>query len=348
MDKQKKIVVTLEQEGLRVDTFLSSFFHSRSQAEQAIKRGMIKQSSKQSSKQIIKSKRAKEEGDIFVIKKASYKVKAGEIYFIPCPKNLINKGPLTIEPYSFPVPILFEDEHLLVINKASGLPVHIGPGHQQDTLVNVLFHKTTLSSGGDPLRPGIVHRLDKDVSGLMILSKTKKAEKLLIEQFKNKKVHRLYRALIVGAYKEIPSPIISFIGRHPRDRKKFCSFEQAKADRKKSITHFRWLKSFRNKIHLMECQLETGRTHQIRVQVKSRGWPILGDSLYFPPRQQEKSLKALGLKKELFSFKGLALYSAKLKFFHPVYKKPLQFDVPWPKEFHPLLHALGFLTKEES
>ncbi len=307
-----------------MDTFLSSFFQSRSQAEHAIKKGLVK-------------------GQGFsVIKKASHKVRAGEIYFITCSEDFSAKEPLVLKPYIFPVHILFEDEHLLVINKPTGLTVHPGPGHKHDTLVNALFHKTTLSSGVAPLRPGIVHRLDKDVSGLMILSKTKKAEELLIEQFKQKKIHRLYHTLTCGTFKEIPSPISSFIGRHTKDRKKFYSFEQEKKGAKKAITHCRLIKSFKGKIHLMECRLETGRTHQVRVHLKSRGLPILGDSLYFPARQQKKHLEALNLKKELFSFKGLALYSAELEFSHPIHKKPLRFEIPWPVAFHPLLKALSF------
>ena len=294
-----------------------------------------------------------------------------------------------------PVPILFEDEHLLVINKPTGLPVHPSAGHAHDTLIHALIHRTTLSPGSDPLRPGLVHRLDKDVSGLMVLSKSKKAEELLIEQFKSKKVHRIYRALAVGkqpalnhkgqkaqlifpkpdpSLKHLPSKpanmfsIVSFIGRHPKNRKKFYSFKNKVAGAKKAITHCRVLKSFQDKVHHIECRLETGRTHQIRVHLKSQGLPILQDPIYSPckagsqtarkagdrvlphsigcdsepshaPKTESQTDRVTNRRDQLHQ---IALYSAELKFVHPINNKPLHFKLPWPKEFHPQLKDFNF------
>ena len=326
MNFKKTGKVSLEQEGLRLDSFIAGCFKiSRSSAEKAITNGLVTK---------VRGPTAS------TVQKPSQKVKAGEVYCIHQLLKPLNTSK-ELKPYSLAVPILFEDEHLLVIDKPAGLVVHPGPGHEQDTLVNALIHKTTLSSGSDPLRPGIVHRLDKDVSGLMILSKTKAVEKLLIEQFKNQKIQKIYRAITVGKAKNNLSPIVSFIGRHPKDRKKFYSYTTIDKG-KKAITHYKIKKSFKEIIHYVECRLETGRTHQIRLHLKSRGLPILGDTVYFSARQQTKALKPLGLKAQVLAFKRLALYSAKLQFLHPVSQKNLQFYLPWPEEFYTLLKTLNF------
>ena len=201
----------------------------------------------------------------------------------------------------------------------------------------------------DPLRPGIVHRLDKDVSGLMIFSKTIKVQELLIEQFKLKKIKRIYQALVIGSAKKKENQIISFIGRHPKDRKKFYSFNEERTGAKEAITSYRVLKSFQDCIHHIECQLETGRTHQIRVHLSSQNLPVLGDTIYFPLRQQKKTVKLYDKKEEtktilknILSLNRLALYSAFLHFTHPISKKDLSFKLSWPKELHSLMNELNF------
>ena len=399
---KKQVVVLLEQDGIRLDTLLSPFFDSRSQAEKAIKKSLIYRAViNQVDKKKKDKKREQRDGfldvqsnKINIITKPSHKVRYGEVYYISsqiceagdsvetkgakCATSHLSSNKAGVKThtlqtkdmpawklkaYYLPIPILFEDDHLLVINKPAGVPVHPGPGHEHDTLVNALVHKTTLSTGTAPLRPGIVHRLDKEVSGLMILSKTKKAEELLIQQFKDKKVYRIYRTLTVGRLSSATSDetfsIVSFIGRHPKDRKKFYSFKRQATGTKQAITHCRRLKSYQGKIHYIECQLETGRTHQIRVHLKSQGLPILGDTIYFPLRKQKKHLSLINFSRDttvnqgevltnqkaetlskpfkLFSNSPLALYSAELRFSHPIYNKTLFFNLPWPKEFHPLL-----------
>jgi 23S rRNA pseudouridine1911/1915/1917 synthase len=326
---EKEIIVSLEQDGLRLDTFLSFYVSSRSQAEKIIKRSLVK---------------VKKGSKYFPVEKSSSRVKAGECYLVFFPE--IPKA-MELKPYDLAVPVLYEDEHLLVVNKPAGLVVHPGPGHEQDTLVNTLIGKTNLSVGVDPLRPGIVHRLDKDVSGLMLLSKTEKARDLLIEGFKLKKIKRIYRALTAGKNKEEAGRVTSFIGRHPRDRKKFYSFNEEMAGSKKAVTYYRVLESFQDKIYHVQCRLETGRTHQIRVHLSSMGLPVLGDEVYFPPRRQLKFLNSMkiDLKKATLPLPQVALYSAFLELSHPLTKKELSFSLSWPKSFHSFMDQLSFKVK---
>lgn len=325
---EKEIIVSPEQDGLRLDTFLSFYISSRSQAEKIIKRSLVK---------------IKKASEYFPVEKSSSRVKEGECYLVFFPETSPTRE---LKPYDRAVPVLYEDEHLLVVNKPAGLVVHPGPGHEQDTLVNALIGKTSLSVGVDPLRPGIVHRLDKDVSGLMLLSKTEEVQNLLIEGFKLKKIKRIYRAFTAGKNKEEEGRIMSFIGRHPRDRKKFYSFNEEGAGAKKAVTYYRVLESFQDKIHHVQCRLETGRTHQIRVHLSSVGLPVLGDEVYFPRRRQLKFLNSmkLDLKKGTLPLNQVALYSAFLELSHPVTKKELSFSLPWPESFHSFMDQLSFKT----
>ncbi len=321
-----QVVVPRASEGQRLDMFLSPYMSSRSSADSVIREELVK---------------IKKSGKYFAILKPSHKVKAGEFYRVSFPKKDIFP-PKVLKPYDYKIPILYEDEQVLVINKPAGIVVHPSPGHEQDTVINALLEKVSLSPGVDPLRPGVVHRLDKDVSGLMLLSKTKVAEEFLIEQFKHKKVRRLYRALALGKVRQKTSTCVSFIGRHPRNRKKFCSFKEEVAGSRRAVAHYRVLESFQGKIHHIECELETGRTHQIRVQLSDMGLPVLGEELYSSRRFQRRVLNEFSLKKNTFSFKRLALYSAFLTFIHPIGGKRVSFSVDWPEELHFLMEQLLF------
>jgi len=314
---------------MRLDNLLSHYLSSRSQAEKIIKKALVSK---------------KTENGYAVVVKPSYRIKAAECYRVFLTKEEKPEAP-RLRSYNYPVPVVYEDEHLLVVNKPAGIVVHPGPGHEQDTLVNALVGKTGLSAGVNPLRPGVVHRLDKDVSGLMLLSKTEKAQDILIKYFKLKAVERVYRALVSGVVQKDEGSIISFIGRHPKDRKKFYSFNEEAAGLKKAITHYRALNSFQDRIHYIECRLETGRTHQIRVHLSSIGLPVLGDNVYFPRRRQITALKDVFLRKNissLFLNNQIALYSASLKLTHPVTQRPLSFSLSWPEEFHFLMDRMDF------
>ena len=202
---KKEVVVTFKEDNMRLDIFLSNHVSSRSQAEK-----------------IIKSSLVKKQGNVEVLK-SSYKVKTGDCFELSIP---VLKDTIDIQSYNFPVPVIFEDEHLVIVNKPAGLVVHPSIGHEQDSLVNALKNKVSLSPGVHPLRPGIVHRLDQNVSGLMVLTKTKEAQDRMIQQFKFKKICRFYRALCAGSLQKREDQIISLIGRHPKDRKKFYSFNE--------------------------------------------------------------------------------------------------------------------------
>lgn len=326
----KKIVVSKEQSGWRLDAFLSLYVSSRSQAEKLIKQSFVKKVSGE------------------VILKPSYKVISEESFLLTMPTKEESKE---LKPYHLSVPIVFEDSHLLVIDKPAGLVTHPGPGHEQDTLVNALIGKIQLSSGVDPMRPGIVHRLDKDVSGLMILSKTDEVQERLIQLFKEKKIQRLYKALVGGTFKQEEGKIVSFIGRHPKDRQKFYSLrkktdsddELQNSSAKKAITFYKVLDSFEGKIHLIKCQLETGRTHQIRVHLSSQGNYILGDQVYRLRSQKANDLLVPAKTRPFIKqLNRLALYSAVLQFSHPVTGKTMRFTLDWPKDLHDLLDYLGF------
>ena len=325
----KKIIVPEDKNGWRLDAFLSLYADSRSQAEKWIKQSLVKNNNG------------------LPLLKPSYKVKTGDSLSLA----VLPVKTVPLEPYDFSVPVIFEDDHILVVNKPAGLSVHPGAGRSKNTLVNALVHKVKLSSGVDPLRPGIVHRLDKDVSGLMVLSKTDSAQDKLISMFKEKKVFRLYQALAAGVFKEKQGCIVSYIGRHPRDRKKFYSFDKSDSSSfdekniraKRAVTFYKVIKSFKEKIHLVECRLETGRTHQIRVHLFSQGHPILGDNVY-SFRNQRAGLLQLPAETRPFVRKlnRLALYSSVLRFSHPATGKKMNWTLAWPEDLCFLLKHIGF------
>ena len=326
----KKIIVSEDQAGWRLDALLSLYVASRSQAEKLIRQSFVKKISGE------------------VILKPSYKVIPKESFLVTVPVKEDNNE---LKSYDLSVPVVFEDSHLLIVNKPAGLVTHPGPGHSQDTLVNTFIGKTKLSSGVDPLRPGIVHRLDKDVSGLMILSKTDEAQQKLIQLFKEKKIRRFYKTLVTGVFKQKEGRIVSYISRHPKDRKKFYSFnncELQSSSVKKAITFYKVIESFEDRVHLVECQLETGRTHQIRVHLSSLGHIILGDPIYRLRSQKSNDLlvpaKTRPFVKQL---NRLALYSAVLQFSHPMTGKTMHFALDWPKDLHSLLNHLGFIRNQK-
>lgn len=201
---------------------------------------------------------------------------------------------MELVPYDFPLDILHEDDHLIVVNKPAGLVVHPAHGHYADTLINALIaHQKTLSSGSAEFRPGLVHRIDKDTSGLLVLAKNEDTHSSLAKQFARKTVHRIYHAVVFGVPKEKAGTVTSYISRSTSDRKKFMSSEEPIG--KHAITHYEVLKSGPY-MSLIQLKLETGRTHQIRVHMSSLGHPIAGDETY-GGKSRAANLANQGLKK---------------------------------------------------
>lgn len=220
---------------------------------------------------------------------------------------------INIEAENIPLDIVYEDEYLLIVNKASGMVVHPAPGNYSGTLVNALMGKFNLSN--DKIRPGIVHRIDKDTSGLLVVAKDDKTHELLGEMIKNKFVERIYVALVDGVIKHETGTIDAPIGRDPNNRQKMKVTDE---NSKEAVTHFRVLNRFKDAT-LIECKLETGRTHQIRVHMNYIGFPICNDPVY-------------GRGKKTTPF-GQMLHSKSIRFTHPITKKEIYFESDIPQEF---------------
>jgi len=237
------------------------------------------------------------------------------------------------------IKILYEDKDLIVLDKPSGLVVHPGAGQQNQTLVDFLIKKygKNLSNLSGIDRPGIVHRLDKDTSGLLLIAKNNKIHKLLQEKFEKREVNRLYLAIVWGLLNKNSGSFIMNIGRNPKNRKKFSIF---KVGGKRAITKYKVKKNFSNVASLIECKLLTGRTHQIRVHLSSSGNSIIGDKKY--GKNKSKLLKNVdkSLINDIVSFKRQALHAYFLSFVHPIKKKKIQLNSVLPSDFNNLVKKL--------
>lgn len=228
---------------------------------------------------------------------------------------------IDLEPENIPLDIVYEDDDVIVVNKPQGMVVHPAPGHPDHTLVNALLYHSPLSTINGEFRPGIVHRIDKDTSGLLMVAKNDMAHRSLAAQLKAKTNEREYVALVHGVIKEDAGTIDAPLGRSPKDRKK----QAVVADGRHAVTHFKVLKRYRH-YTLVSCRLETGRTHQIRVHMKYIGHPLAGDPLYGP----RKTLPG----------KGQYLHARLLGFKHPRTGKQLTFTAPLPAYFQQMLDKL--------
>lgn len=250
-----------------------------------------------------------------------YKVSEGEVLVISIPE------PTDIEilPEDIPLSIVYEDKYLLVIDKKQGMVVHPAPGNYTGTVVNALMYHCgdELSGINGVKRPGIVHRIDKDTSGLLVVAKTDEAHLGLAEQWQDNKAKRKYLALVNGNIKEDEGIVDRPIGRNPKDRKKMAVVPGGR----RAVTHFNVLERFSG-YTLVECILETGRTHQIRVHMQYLNHSIVGDPVY-------------GVKKEKFSLKGQLLHAKTLAFTHPVTGEEMSFESPLPDYFENVLKSLG-------
>lgn len=301
------IVVTAEQSTIRLDKWLGelSFVSSRTRAAELIDRGLVTLNGK--------------------TLKASQKISAGATLRIEIPAAPASR----LLPLDAPLDVLHEDQEVIVVNKPSGLVVHPAAGHAQDTLVNILLHHVDhLSMGFNERRPGIVHRLDRDTSGILVVAKTDFAHKFLAQQFRTKQAHRIYWALVNGKPKVSPGTVRSFLARHPTDRKRFAS--NANGIGKSAVTHYKTLQTLPSGLSWLQCQLETGRTHQIRVHLSESGLPILGDPIY-----GGRAVKKI-------SAPRMALHACELAFEHPHTRETMHFKVGWPPELAQLARELGF------
>lgn len=255
------------------------------------------------------------------MRKANYKLNDGARITLTIPEA----EPVEIKAEDIPLDILYEDEDIIVVNKARGMVVHPASGVNSGTLVNaLLFHCHDLSGINGEIRPGIVHRLDKDTSGVMVCAKNDKAHVDLAEQIRTKSAHRIYRAIVHGNIKEEAGIIKGDIGRHLTDRKKMAIVQE---NGKPAVTHFKVLERFGD-YTLVECRLETGRTHQIRVHMTSIGHSLVNDPKYEPRKSTP------------FAIEGQALHSLTLTLRHPSTGEEMRFEAPLPEDMQKILTAL--------
>lgn len=245
--------------------------------------------------------------------------------------------PADARPQDIPLRVVFEDAHLIVVDKPAGMVVHPAAGNADGTLVNALLHHCAgqLSGIGGVARPGIVHRIDKDTSGLLVAAKSDAAHEGLARQFAEHSIDRLYKAVVKGAPAPPSGTISGMIGRSDRDRKKMAVLDPDSNRGKRAVTHYRTL-SVLDGSSLVECKLETGRTHQIRVHMASIGHALLGDPVYGRPDSRLRPLL------QRLSFARQALHAAVLGFVHPVTGDRLHFSSDLPNEMRELIEALGF------
>ena len=255
------------------------------------------------------------------VRKANFKLREGDEVSLVVPEP----EAVEIKAEDIPLDVLYEDEDIIVVNKARGMVVHPASGVNSGTLVNaLLFHCQDLSGINGEIRPGIVHRLDKDTSGVMVCAKNDKAHIDLAEQIRTKSAHRIYWAIVHGNIKEEAGIIKGDIGRHPTDRKKMAIVRE---NGKPAVTHFKVIERFGD-YTLIECRLETGRTHQIRVHMTSIGHPLVNDPKYGPKKQSP------------FAIDGQALHSLSLVLRHPSTGEEMTFTAPVPEDMNRILTGL--------
>ena len=302
--KMESFEVEAEQEGERLDKFLSIIYPEFSRAF---------------FQKLIKSKQVSVNE---TPQKASYCVKIDDIVTVEIPDAVET----TIEPENIPLDILYEDDDVLIVNKPKGMVVHPSAGHYSGTLVNaIMYHcKDTLSGINGEIRPGIVHRIDMDTTGSLIVCKNDQAHVNIAQQIKEHSVNRIYVGIVCGNVKEDSGTVEGAIGRHPIERKKMAINEK---NGKPAITHYKVLERFKNYTY-MQFKLETGRTHQIRVHMASIGHPLLGDTLYSSGRSPFKHLQ------------GQCLHAKTIGFIHPKTGEYMEYSAPLPEYFEKLLCLL--------
>ena len=300
-----KLNCTGEERGLRIDRYLADHLdgQSRNSIQKLIEEGLV----------LVNGNACR----------ASYKLQEKDRIFVSVPDAVLTE----LRPERIPLDILYEDDQLLIVNKPKGMVVHPAPGHNTGTLVNAIMYHCgkELSGINGEIRPGIVHRIDMNTTGSLIVCKTDAAHRFIASQIKEHSVHRVYRAIVYGHLNPTEGTIRTSIGRDPRDRKKMSVGVK---NGRQAITHYRELARLRNNFSYVEFELETGRTHQIRVHMASIGHPILGDQVYGP-------------KKSPYHLDGQTLHAMTIGFVHPTSKRYVEFTAPLPEYFQHLLAILG-------
>ncbi|MGG7058660.1 RluA family pseudouridine synthase [Clostridium tertium] len=302
MDKLFFKVTNENDIGTRIDKYLSNNIEGRSRS---FIQGLI------DSKSVLVNEKEV---------KSNFKLRENDEIVVNMPKPI----ELDVKPENIDLNIVYEDKDIIVLNKPQGVVVHPAPGNYSGTLVNgLLYHCKDLSGINGVIRPGIVHRIDKDTSGILVIAKNDEAHNILAEQFKEHSIKREYYALVEGRFNKLKGTIDKPIGRNKKDRLKMAIVD----DGKRAVTHYNVLEQYNNGTSLVKCTLETGRTHQIRVHMASIGHPLVGDPLY-------------GLKKQRFKLDGQVLHAKTLGFIHPTTKEYIEFDSELPKYYLDLLDYL--------
>jgi len=331
--KREALIAQEKHIGTRLDAFIASFMPdhvSRSRVTEIIRQGGVAVNGKP-------------------ITKPNQRLKADDqvIMQVPEPEEAVPQAE------NIPLDIHHEDDDLLVINKPAGMVVHPAPGHWSGTMVNALLHHCgdTLSGIGGVKRPGIVHRLDKDTSGLLVVAKNEKTHSGLMTQFmdhgRTGPLERNYMALVWGRFEKLTGSINAPLARSPNNRKKRAVVREDHTQAKEAITHFTVKAEYGQDeegfpiCSLVECRLETGRTHQIRVHMSHIGHPLVGDQDYGRHFQTKENTLPEGTREVIGNFKRQALHAAVLGFEHPVTKQHLRFEVPIPEDFQELLNSFN-------
>lgn len=298
---QERIIITENEAGMRADVALAALLEiTRSNMQRLLEEG-----------------RAVKGGKVL---KSNYKVKLGDEIIVELPEP----QPLDVQPENIPLDIIYEDEDVVVVNKARGMVVHPAAGNYTGTLVNaLLYHCHNLSGINGVIRPGIVHRLDKDTSGIMICAKNDAAHLSLSEQIQNKTAQRTYLAVVRGNIKNDCGTIETQIARDKNDRKKMAVVTEGG---RQAITEYEVMERF-GKYTIVKCRLKTGRTHQIRVHMEYLGYPLVGDPKYSPMKTP-------------FSINGQALHSLTLTFVHPRTHEQMSFEAPLPEDMKKIVTRL--------
>ncbi len=301
--EEYNIEITVENCGLRIDKFLATYFDnfSRSFLQGLVSEGCV----------TVQGKACK----------SNYKLREGDVVYVRIPEN----KEIEILPQDIPLDIIYEDADVLIVNKPKDMVVHPSAGHFEGTLVNaIMYHcKNELSGINGVIRPGIVHRIDKDTTGSLIICKNDNAHQMIADQIAVHSVNRIYEGIVRGVVKQDEGTIETLIGRSPTDRKKMAV---VKSNGKEAITHYRVLERFKDATY-MQFKLETGRTHQIRVHMAHIQHSLLGDEVYGPTKQP-------------FRLQGQTLHAKTIGFIHPTTKEYVEFSAPLPEYFEELLDKL--------